>query len=188
MNINCQLISTDIQSNLIDSKIGRHQATYIPVSNPLLKTTFTRTKPLSVVSRPMVTSNKFQFDRTAVPDDNKNTTVNATNPRHKRELQESTTAIPMDDGTKTTESMPNTSQTIDNNLNETVQQNETYDANDSVPKPIDTSTENLYPSFHVTYWMFYPYSQVNEILFRMKRTFKMFNAINLCCRVNRFAH
>lgn len=154
---------TDIQSNLIDSKIGRHQATYIPVSNPLLKSTFTRTKVRSVVSRSGPESNQYQFERAAVPDD-KNTTTNSTNLRHKRELQESTTDTPMDDVTKTTESMPSTSQTIANELNETVQLDETYDTSDSLPQPTDSTADNLYPSFHVTYWMFYPYSQVNKLL------------------------
>lgn len=169
------MYSVDIQSNLIDSKIGRHQATYIPVSNPLLKSTFTRTKKLSIASRPVSLSSKFQFERTAVPDDKNTTTINATSLRLKRDVQESTTTItattPLDDGTKTTESMPSTSQTISNELNESVeQQNETYDSNEpSAAKPTDSSSDNLYPSFHVTYWMFYPYSQVNELNFEIRK-------------------
>lgn len=67
----------------------------------------------------------------------------------------------MDDTAKTTESMPSTAQTMSNEANENVQQNETHDASDSVAKPTDSS-DNLYPSFHVTYWMFYPYSQVSD--------------------------
>ncbi|XP_031622573.1 uncharacterized protein LOC116340290 [Contarinia nasturtii] len=166
----------DIQSNLIDSKIGRHQATYIPVSNSLLKHTFTQTKIQSAVPRPVSISKRF-----GAPDD-KNVTLNAT--RHKRESQETLTTIStstsstitnatgtatittiitqLDEVTKATES--STMQTMSNeSSNETVELNENYDSNETVKStdlPIKSSS---YPSFHVTYWMFYPYSQGKSI-------------------------
>lgn len=182
----------DIQSNLIDSKIGRHQATYIPVSNSLLKNTFTPTKIQSAAPRPVPISKRF-----TAPDD-KNTTLNAT--RHKRELQETFTTTsntitnvtgpvsittttasiitPLEDVTKPTES--NTMQPMSNETsNETIAQNENYDSNETVKSTELPIKSNSYPSFHVTYWMFYPYSQVNNLKYNSPWMFSMFNICRL---------
>lgn len=69
-----------------------------------------------------------------------------------------TTTTTADDAAKTTESTFSTTPTSESN--EIV---ENID-NDSEAKPEadlkETTPNGSYPSFHVTYWMFYPYSQV----------------------------
>lgn len=125
------------------------------MSNSLLKSSFSRTNAPSVAAaRPISLSKRLLLERTVTPDD-KNTTSNATSVRQKRELTESTTLTPTEDTTKTTES-PNITQSIVNELNESVERNETFDQNTESP------SNDSYPSFHVTYWMFYPYSQVGK--------------------------
>lgn len=160
---------SDIQSNLIDSKVGRHQATYIPVSNSLLKSSKTKTPS----ARPVSISKRIYHDRTTAPDDkNASNIINATNLRHKRELQDVTTV--MDDVTKTTESTSTMSSTLFNESNEAADYNETYTMNnpDAIPNlnsgSKETTTDTTYPTFHVTYWMFYPYSQVKRKPFIQK--------------------
>lgn len=163
--MNFSILILDIQSNLIDSRIGRHQATYIPVSNPLLKNSFTRAQTPTAAPRPVSLFNRFLHERpsaaaatvTATAPDEKNTTLtqNITSLRYKRDLLDSTTTTPGDDPVRTTESTPSTSQTIVNESN-----NETSDSNGSDSK--ETASDGSHPRFHVTYWMFYPYSQVNQ--------------------------
>lgn len=168
--------------NLIDSKIGRHQATYIPVSNSLLKSSLTRGQTPTAAPRPISILNRFLHERTEAPDD-KNTTIikNMTSSRHKRDIQELTTATTnttasdddaaaaaaaaAEDLAKTTESTPPTSQTIVNELNENIDRDETIDAIGEAASNVNSDAResianSSYPSFHVTYWMFYPYSQV----------------------------
>lgn len=108
----------------------------------------------------MSISNRFLFEQITAPDDN-DTTLNAT--RKKRELQQETTTVTqLDmDVTKTTE-LPNISHTIANESNEIDEQIE-MNASIETTRPTDSSTNNSYPNFHVTYWMFYPYSQVNNV-------------------------
>lgn len=96
---------------------------------------------------------------TAPDDQNTTYSQNVTSLRHKRELIDSTATSSVDDLIRTTESIPSTIQTIVNELNETIRSNETSDSNGSDSK--ETSSNSFYPRFHVTYWMFYPYSQVN---------------------------
>lgn len=163
----------DIQSNLVDSKVGRHQATYIPVSKSLLKKG-TKSKTPSAIPRPVSISHRIFHDRTTAPDDKNTTTVlNATNLRFKRELQESTTVA--DDAVKTTEFTSTVSSTATADAtaatsepNDIVDSYETHaSSGDATSKPnaattshSETSSNHTYPTFHVTYWMFYPYSQV----------------------------
>lgn len=45
---------------------------------------------------------------------------------------------------------------------------------ESKPEPQFAAADNAYPNFHVTYWMFYPYSQVSSTQIRSS-----FNAF--CC-------
>lgn len=166
--MNFSILILDIQSNLIDSRIGRHQATYIPVSNPLLKNSFTRAQTPTAAPRPVSLFNRFLHERpsaaaaTATAPDEKNTTLtqNITSLRYKRDLLDSTTTTPGDDPVRTTESTPSTSQTIVNESIETDRNNETSDSNGSDSK--ETASDGSHPRFHVTYWMFYPYSQVNQ--------------------------
>lgn len=115
----------------------------------------------------MSISKRIYHDRTTAPDDkNASIIINATNLRHKRELQDVTTV--MDDVTKTTESTSTMSSTLFNESNEAADYNETYTINNPDANPNfnlgskETTTDTTYPTFHVTYWMFYPYSQVNR--------------------------
>lgn len=141
---------TDIQSNLIDTRPSHRQATYIPVSNALLKTKF---PPTNKTARSLL--KKMAFHR-SVPK-NLSITTNSTRIRYKRELFNSTNPLPFDDrrildmidARNTTESI------------------NAKDTSESMPSPefatVDNATsDDLYPNFHVTYWMFYPYSQVSS--------------------------
>lgn len=142
---------SDVQMNLIDSKIGHRRSTYIPVSNSLLQREF---------SRPQ--------QRTAVSDDSNATesTPNDAATRQKRELSSTPTDLIIDDALGT-------------NVPMAVELNEQNDSEDNSSKVVNTGsspsqlsnsfngdvneekgTFNEYPHFQVTYWMFYPYSQV----------------------------
>lgn len=163
----CVFLLPDIQSNLVDSKVGRHQATYIPVSKTLLKNS--RRKTPSALPRPVSISKRIVPDHITAPDDTNTTViVNATNLRYTRDLVEVSTVA--DDVAKTTESTPIPSSTIPNESNEIGDNNETHELNnDATAKPNSASKESpssnsSYPTFHVTYWMFYPYSQVMKNL------------------------
>lgn len=150
---------SDINLNLIDSRIEKRHGTYIPVSNELLRKKFART------SSPLV--NKELYEKTDAADD-KNTTgmPNATNVRNKRDLPEMTTSLPADnDFTKIPESIKTLSNEIDerneSNIDEQKRSSDSKDNSDNI----------TYPSFHVTYWMFYPYSQVGLIHVLMLKNF-----------------
>lgn len=175
--------------NLIDGKISRHQATYIPVSNSLLKSSFSRTKT-AAAARPVSLSNRLIYERTAAPDD-KNTTINATSLRQKRDIIESTSVTPADDEVKITEATTSTSQIVDESI-ESIERNETFNQNDDVTmkNPSELPSDGSYPSFHVTYWMFYPYSQVDEEKKRriMHISIVNFNDFLIIFRANRYAH
>lgn len=163
------ILFSDIQSNLIDSRIERHQATYIPVSNPLLKNSLTRAQTPTAAPRPVSSILKrFLHERTATAPDEQNTTTHTksiTNLRFKRDLSPTITTTTIttmttnvgDDRNRTTESTPSTLQSIVNELNETVRHNDT---NDDLKGSESKEATSKNPRFHVTYWMFYPYSQV----------------------------
>lgn len=196
---------SDIQSNLVDSRIGHHHATYIPVSNPMLKNPFTRSQIPTAAPRPVPMLNRFLHERTSAPDD-KNTTTqtqttatikNVTSLRQKRDVPESTiataTTIAQDDAIHTTEATaPSTLQTAFNELTDTFQFNDTHNSNNENSNNIVSNKNSInnessgsnsgesaapvtaaptltsnstHPTFHVTYWMFYPYSQVVCIIF-----------------------
>lgn len=134
---------SDINLNLIDSQIEKRHGTYIPVSIELLRKKFARS------SLPLV--NKAD----AIDDKNTTGMPNATNVRYRRDLHEITTSLPArNDFTKISDSIKILSNEID-------ERNETKI---NEPKRNSDGRENVdnitYPSFHVTYWMFYPYSQV----------------------------
>lgn len=149
---------------MIDSKFGRQHGTYIPVSNALLKKTFARTSTQSPLIRSTSMPNNPNNDNSKAPDA-RNTTVsiNSTNLRSKRELSEMTTTLPHGDGiTKVPDSILSTSKPIADEANAQFEQNE-INSSESTKRNVDSkeNVENItYPSFHVTYWMFYPYSQV----------------------------
>lgn len=203
-----KFIVQDIQSNLVDSRIGRHQATYIPVSNPMLKNPLTRSQLPTAAPRPVPMLNRFLHERTAAPDDKNTTTTttttttmttttmtkNVTSLRQKRDVHDSIGAtaptIEQDDAIRTTEAnAPSTLQTAIDELNDTFQFDDTH--NHSNDKNKHSGSNNIFsdknrnsindesngsnsgqlaatavtsnsthPTFHVTYWMFYPYSQV----------------------------
>lgn len=141
---------SDINSNLIDSRIEKRHGTYIPVSNELLRKKFART--LSPIAT------KALYEKTDAPDDKSTTGMpNATNVRNKRDLLEMTTSLPSGNDSMRTPDTKILSNEID-------QQNETII---NEPKRSADGKENAdnitYPSFHVTYWMFYPYSQVGRL-------------------------
>lgn len=161
------LIFPDIQLNLIDTKSsGYHHGTYIPVSNALLKMNFFKSPPTSRSTRSLLKHN-LQQQTTVAPDDNNTiattTTAATSSIRQKRDLFESTTILPSPFQSEIIE----TSETVSVPLNVSFENYETSD-NESMSKQhqqIDatenSTSNNLYPSFHVTYWMFYPYSQVS---------------------------
>lgn len=109
--------------------------------------------------------NRLLYERTAAPDDSNTTftTNNATSLRQKRAVLETTSTTIENDLAHTTELTTHSSvqTTINNLVNETFQYNDTQ-SNQSTSSNMDDqpSTSGSHPTFHVTYWMFYPYSQV----------------------------
>lgn len=118
-------------------------------------------------------TNKTVYNKTDAPDDKNTTTVtnNTTtatttiNQRQKRELSDLTTTSPASSVGGDITSSPDPTQGIPTfNVNGTMsERNETND-NETIKRTTDsketTDEDTTYPSFHVTYWMFYPYSQV----------------------------
>lgn len=101
-------------------------------------------------------ANKAFYEKADAAGDKNTTGVpNATNARNKRDLAEMTTSLPAEnDFTKIPDSIKILSNDIDErnetNINESERHSDGMGNADNI----------TYPSFHVTYWMFYPYSQV----------------------------
>lgn len=134
---------------MIDTRPSHRQATYIPVSNALLKTKF---PPTGKAARSL--PKQMAFHRRAAK--NISITTNSTRIRYKRELFNSTNPLPFDDR--------RIFDMVDaRNATEPIN---TKDTSESMPGSQFATADNatsdeLYPNFHVTYWMFYPYSQVS---------------------------
>lgn len=155
-------INIDIRLNLIDSKPGPHHGSYIPISKGVFKKPIPPTRQ-SQVSPTMVTStvrSTYSANGTALSAESTNASQsnNASSIRQRREISESTTLPPFD--ISTTTDLPEEDGAASNNQSD--------QADDSAK----SSDQNAYPTFHVTYWMFYPYSQVSSPPFQIKRFVK----------------
>lgn len=150
---------TDIQKNFVDSKPTHHQATYIPVSNALLKRKFPPNAPAdkTVRSTPKQTvlrrNAPFNFS-------NRNS---STSIRRKRDLLNETKPLPFE------EMRPLETAT---DMHGSIALNSMAETSESKLQPQFASAESAtnndsYPNFHVTYWMFYPYSQVSARMFHI---------------------
>lgn len=145
--------------NLIDSKSDYRRSTYIPVSSPLFQNNVWAKGSLSAETRNAT---------------NQNTTLG----REKRELlspvapvSEMSAAVEATDTPIVTTAM-NTAEETDavtvysqkeNATDETVDGTApTFDSESADSHTQNIRTEPNYPHFHVTYWMFYPYSQVSH--------------------------
>lgn len=113
--------------------------------------------------------NRLLHDSTAIAPDDHNTTYtqNITSLRFKRDASDTVDSTVGDDVIRTTESTPSTLTPIANEINENSWLNNTHGI-DSMAFDSKETKHKSYPRFHVTYWMFYPYSQV--YLFYSKRS------------------
>lgn len=147
---------TDIQSNFVDTKPTHHQATYIPVSNALLKTKFPPT-PTNKTARSTPKRTVFRRNAPFAPFNISNT-ISSTSVRHKRDLLNASEPLPFEE-TRPLETP---------DIRGSIATNSTAETSESMLKPqftvVDNATESdSHPKFHVTYWMFYPYSQVSNL-------------------------
>lgn len=156
----------------------------------MLKNPYTRSQIPTAAPRPVPMLNRFHRERTAVPDDKNTTIIttqiatikNATSPRQKRDAHNITVAAATinanDEGILTTElTASSTYQTIIYELNNTRndrkntfndknslddESNGTYSTEPVIKNKTAAvnALNDTHPTFHVTYWMFYPYSQV----------------------------
>lgn len=146
------LFVADFQLNLIDSRNDYRRSTYIPVSNPMLQN--------SVWNKASSVTPESKSNGNQLP--------NLTLTRDKREL-----LSPVNEANATDAPITTTAVNLPDEIVSTVEiqkENSTDDAVGDVA-PISTAetvttqstrTEQSYPHFHVTYWMFYPYSQVKS--------------------------
>lgn len=80
-----------------------------------------------------------------------NNTTNTTNLRNKRDLFDATKSKPFNE------------QRLADDVSEIPNESKSEPQFASVDNT--TADDDFYPKFHVTYWMFYPYSQVRTIYF-----------------------
>lgn len=147
------LFVADFQLNLIDSRNDYRRSTYIPVSNPMLQN--------SVWNKASIATPESKSNGNQLP--------NLTLTRDKREL-----LSPVNEANATDAPITTTAVNLPDEIVSTVEiqkENSTDDAiGDAAPiistaetvTTQSTRTEQNYPHFHVTYWMFYPYSQVKS--------------------------
>lgn len=161
MHISCSdrndfdfFVFSEVQLNLIDSKNDYRRSTYIPVSSPLLQNNVW---------------NKGSSSAEAKDATNQNTSLS----RDKRETAPVMPVNELNAATNATDT-PIVTTTIDtaDELDATVESQRenfteetvsgtapSYDSESASSQ--NTHNEHQYPHFHVTYWMFYPYSQVS---------------------------
>lgn len=139
----------ELHLNLIDSKSEYRRSTYIPVSSPLLQNNVW---------------NKSRFS-----DDAKNSTSQNTSfSREKRELssimETANNETDTPNGATTTNSTDEVDVSIDgqrdNSTDEMVNGPDPPNDSENANTQTTHTEQQNYPHFHVTYWMFYPYSQV----------------------------
>lgn len=135
----------ELQLNLIDSKNEYRRSTYIPVSSPLLQNSVWTKGGYTTEAKNETSKNaSLSRDRRELPPV---TPVNETNP-----------AINATDAPTVATTINTTDEnSTDDSVSGTVP---SYDSEGASSQ--NTRTEQNYPTFHVTYWMFYPYSQVRR--------------------------